>query len=180
MNARHESVDWNREVLARSRDEFVVAHPHLFLVCPSEESQRGLSKTTRPHRRASVAMPEVTLRLEEGQQLAQEIAEHHPIVVLALPVSSEKRRSRLGRTPDNDLVVMDLTVSKAHATVEHGVGHLSIRDMGSSNGTLVRGRKLQGGESADLAPGDEVVLGSARFHVVDAAGCWAIVRREIG
>jgi pSer/pThr/pTyr-binding forkhead associated (FHA) protein len=70
-----------------------------------------------------------------------------------------------GRDPDAPIFLDDVTVSRHHAefTVEDGV--LSVRDLGSTNGTYVNGRRTDG---ATLEAGDEVIIG--RFHLVVARG----------
>jgi hypothetical protein len=66
-------------------------------------------------------------------------------------------RYRLGRGPDNDFVVDDTTVSGAHCeiTVEEGV---SVRDLGSTNGTFVDGQRIT---ESPLALGQILKLGDA-------------------
>ena len=50
---------------------------------------------------------------------------------------------RIGRAPDNDLVVDDLIVSRYHAELRSTPdGHYEITDLGSPNGTYVNGRRV--------------------------------------
>lgn len=46
-------------------------------------------------------------------------------------------RLTIGRLSDNDLVIPDVAISKRHAVIEIGPDGCSIRDCGSTNGTLV-------------------------------------------
>ena len=48
-------------------------------------------------------------------------------------------RLTIGRISDNDLVIPDMAISKHHAIIEIGPDDCSIRDRGSTNGTLVNG-----------------------------------------
>lgn len=70
-----------------------------------------------------------------------------------------------GRDPEAPIFLDDVTVSRHHAefTVEEGI--LTVRDLGSTNGTYVNGRRIDAGT---LEPGDEVIIG--RFHLVVARG----------
>ncbi len=65
--------------------------------------------------------------------------------------------ARIGRAPENDIVLSDLSVSRRHAMV-HGDASLgwAIVDLGSHNGTYVNGRRVR---QAQLGVGDVVVLG---------------------
>ncbi|MCX7805053.1 MAG: FHA domain-containing protein [Planctomycetota bacterium] len=49
----------------------------------------------------------------------------------------------IGRAPDNTAVFDDILVSRHHATIECGAnGEVTIRDLGSSNGTFVNGERV--------------------------------------
>ena len=71
-------------------------------------------------------------------------------------------RVLLGRSSACGLVFTDETVSRRHAElrIEHGVWML--RDLGSSNGTYVNGRRVV---EAEVAAGDEIALGACRFRL---------------
>jgi len=64
----------------------------------------------------------------------------------------------LGREPENDIVIGDHLVSRRHAAiVPVADGHV-VRDLGSTNGTWVNGRRI-GEQPVHLYPGDYVTLG---------------------
>ena len=66
----------------------------------------------------------------------------------------------LGRSRDADVVVDDPNVSRKHAEVRPSGGSWIVRDLGSTNGVKVNGRRIQGPQS--LRPGDTIELGTAR------------------
>ena len=66
----------------------------------------------------------------------------------------------LGRSRDADGVVDDPNVSRKHAEVRPSGGSWIVRDLGSTNGVKVNGRRIQGPQS--LRPGDTIELGTAR------------------
>jgi hypothetical protein len=66
----------------------------------------------------------------------------------------------LGRSREADIVVDDPNVSRRHAEVRPSGGSWIVRDLGSTNGVKVNGRRIQGPES--LKPGDEIQLGTSR------------------
>jgi hypothetical protein len=75
--------------------------------------------------------------------------------VRTLPIG---RRVRIGRQADNDLVVTDPGVSRHHAEVTSERGTCALRDLGSTNGTLVNGTRVS---EHVLRDGDRVQIGSS-------------------
>ena len=68
----------------------------------------------------------------------------------------------VGRSRDCDIVLSDANVSRRHAEVRPGAaGVWTIADLGSTNGVLVNGRRIDGME--ELRPGDRVALGTAEI-----------------
>src|SRR3954454_11565602 len=51
---------------------------------------------------------------------------------------------RLGRDPDNELVLAEDGVSRRHARIERRSGRLVLMDVGSTNGTLLNDEELTG------------------------------------
>lgn len=79
---------------------------------------------------------------------------------------------RIGREMSNDKVLNFAVISHRHAelTIQDD-GKCLIRDLGSTNGTYVNGKKIQGEHL--LRPGDRLVLASVPFD-------WERVVEEIG
>jgi DNA-binding SARP family transcriptional activator len=69
--------------------------------------------------------------------------------------------TRIGRLPDNDIVIDDENVSRYHAVVIDTGGSFVISDLRSTNGILVHGRRIRG--SASLADGDHIHIGGHEF-----------------
>ena len=67
----------------------------------------------------------------------------------------------IGRSRECDVVLDDVNVSRRHAEVRPGreAGAWTITDLGSTNGTRVNGRPVQGAH--ELRPGDRLELGTA-------------------
>ena len=78
----------------------------------------------------------------------------------------------LGRAPDNDVVVPDVSISRFHAFVKQDAnGRWLMQDAGSTNGTTVNGSSVprQGhGPAAELSPGDDVRLGQVELTFLDS------------
>jgi FHA domain/zinc-ribbon domain len=66
----------------------------------------------------------------------------------------------IGRSPDADVFLDDVTVSRTHAVLSRGDGGYTIADSGSLNGTYVNRRRV---ERAQLEDGDEVQIGKYRL-----------------
>ena len=70
---------------------------------------------------------------------------------------------RIGRTPDNDIVLRDLDVSRYHAELHrHPDGSFEIIDRGSHNGTFVNGERIT---RKLLTEQDIVSIGHATFRL---------------
>jgi len=72
---------------------------------------------------------------------------------------------RIGRHPEADILLDDVTVSRRHALASTLDGRVVLTDQGSLNGTYVAGERV---DSHVLADGDEVQVG--RFHLVFREG----------
>src|ERR1700730_406842 len=64
----------------------------------------------------------------------------------------------IGRLPDNDLTIAKESVSRYHARIEAAQGGYRIADLGSQNGTQLKGARLRY-ESRWLANGDTILIG---------------------
>jgi SARP family transcriptional regulator, regulator of embCAB operon len=84
------------------------------------------------------------LRDPEGQ--------HYPLVGMA---------TRIGRSPDNDIVLTDEKVSRHHAVIIDTGATFVITDLGSTNGVRVLGQRIHG--SAELSEGDRIRIGDHEF-----------------
>jgi pSer/pThr/pTyr-binding forkhead associated (FHA) protein len=67
----------------------------------------------------------------------------------------------IGREPDCDLLIGDLTVSRKHARLERAAEGWLLTDLGSTNGTRLNGWRIR--EPVRLRAGDRVAFGSAVF-----------------
>jgi FhaA, N-terminal domain/FHA domain len=67
----------------------------------------------------------------------------------------------LGRSRDADVQVDDPNVSRKHAEVRPSGASWTVRDLGSTNGVKVNGRRIQGAQS--LRDGDTITLGTSEI-----------------
>jgi hypothetical protein len=69
-------------------------------------------------------------------------------------------RTVIGRSPECDIFLDDVTVSRRHAELSRDADTFTIRDLGSLNGTFVNRRRI---EQAELYDDDEVQIGKYRL-----------------
>lgn len=67
----------------------------------------------------------------------------------------------IGRDPAASISIADQTISKKHAKIVKEGTVIKIEDLGSSNGTLINGKKLEAGHVAKLAKEDMIKLGNS-------------------
>jgi len=76
----------------------------------------------------------------------------------------EGGRTMIGRSPDNEIFLDDVTVSRKHAVLLDEDGTLSIEDLGSLNGTFVNRKRIDA--RTKLESGDEVQIGKYRMSYI--------------
>lgn len=81
---------------------------------------------------------------------------------LSCPVSRHAVNVLIGRG-DVDLRIESPAVSRRHARVNGDRTALMLEDLGSSNGSSINGVPCLEGEILYVEPGDDIVLGNARF-----------------
>jgi ABC-type multidrug transport system ATPase subunit/ABC-type multidrug transport system permease subunit len=100
----------------------------------------------------------------QGQQVGAQpdmlpSVDRRPTARMPLPAKA----MRIGRVPDNDLVLSDLNVSRHHAELRKSpTGTYEIVDLGSHNGTFVNGQRVT---NQLLTEQDLVSIGSSTFRL---------------
>ena len=70
-------------------------------------------------------------------------------------------QTRLGRAPESEIFLDDVTVSRRHAEISRLKDGFTIHDTGSLNGTYLNGTVIT---ESELNSGDEVQIGKFRLH----------------
>ncbi len=107
---------------------------------------------------------------EPGEELINSLIESAPrgaalLVVKSGPAAGtsfilEKPKTTIGRHPDSDIFLDDITVSRRHAEFVREREEYSLSDVGSLNGTYVNHVRT---DHEDLKSGDEVQIGKYRL-----------------
>jgi pSer/pThr/pTyr-binding forkhead associated (FHA) protein len=79
----------------------------------------------------------------------------------------DRARLSVGRDPESDIFLNDITVSRTHAILEYEDGVASVKDAGSLNGTYVNGEVV---EAAVLGNGDVVQIGTFQMLFLSGPG----------
>ena len=104
---------------------------------------------------------------EERGDLLEELGIDGPALVIrsgggrtgeAFPV--DRAQTTIGRSPECDIFLDDVTVSRRHAVVARGNDGFTIEDLGSLNGTFLNRSRI---ERDSLENGDEVQIGKYRL-----------------
>lgn len=78
----------------------------------------------------------------------------------------EAESTTIGRGPDSDVVLPNREVSRRHAAVRRQADRYALVDLGSKNGVILNGARLEG--TALLSDGDEILIGPCyRLRFVD-------------
>jgi hypothetical protein len=121
--------------------------------------------------RDSGAETTMAYTLDEREDDAAEVLEDLGVKGPALVVRSgggragetfhpEGERTTIGRSPDCEIFLDDVTVSRKHAVLTQRDGKFVIEDLGSLNGTFLNRHRI---ESAELNDGDELQIGKYRL-----------------
>jgi len=80
-------------------------------------------------------------------------------------VLKQGQRFTIGRTPENDIVLSDMSVSRKHAEVSPRPDGFYIRDVGSSNGVSVNQTHLD--NPYRLSNGDHIMVGNVLVYFLE-------------
>jgi DNA-binding NtrC family response regulator len=85
--------------------------------------------------------------------------------VVATHTLPELGEVRIGRARENDVQIIDASVSRVHAKITIDDRGVTIEDMSSANGTRVRGTVIEAGKPVPVVLGEVMDLGSAMVMV---------------
>jgi Inner membrane component of T3SS, cytoplasmic domain/Domain of unknown function (DUF1707) len=81
--------------------------------------------------------------------------------------AGDQARFTIGRNPDCDLVIADISVSRWHAGLARGADGWLLTDLGSTNGTRLNGWRVR--DAVPVRCGDRVSFGAVTFEFRDRA-----------
>jgi pSer/pThr/pTyr-binding forkhead associated (FHA) protein len=107
---------------------------------------------------------DVTLKVLEGAKVGAKI-------------SIKKPEFTIGRSQGCSLCAGSSAVSRQHCMISRDESKVTIRDMGSRNGTLVNGAKIEG--TVELASGDEITVGPLKFLLTISTSLNSVKKPEV-
>lgn len=98
---------------------------------------------------------DVILKVTKGSKIGAKIA-------------VKKDQFLIGRSPECHLCAGSTSISRQHCAITRDGTKVTIKDLGSRNGTLVNGEKITG--EVELKSGDDIGIGSLGFMVTISSG----------
>ena len=103
--------------------------------------------------------------LAPGQALL--LVKRGPNAGSSFVIDAGTETTTLGRNPDSDVFLDDVTVSRKHAEVRRRADGFYVHDVGSLNGTYLNRERV---DVTKLAAGDELQIGKFRVLFVPSEG----------
>jgi len=92
-------------------------------------------------------------------------------------VAIKKEEFLIGRSQKCHLCVGSTAVSRRHCAIYRQTASVTIKDLGSRNGTLVNDERISG--EVELSSGDEIVVGPLRFQLTISTGISNLKRPKV-
>ena len=154
--------------LAPPRAAAPVPEPEVATASASGPAVVPMAKPLRSRERAPEAAPapEPDSSTREFDYLVTKLKPRlvvqHSKVIEDGRVFEIKGGATIGRSPRSQIVLPDEFVSSTHARIFARKQFLFLEDLGSTNGTFIDGRRLEG--ERQIKPGQEIVIGDTIFR----------------
>jgi|688.fasta_scaffold290592_1 hypothetical protein len=165
--------------VSRSKESF-----QLFVTCPVLAGSGLREGTLSSRTEAAQAMPRkrrMTLLFKPTQFLSDAKAEAESLqqAIYALQkgddsVTPDQCVFTIGREPGNDLVIPDFSISREHAVIRLRGDKIFLSDLGSSNGTLLNGVKIDS-DQVEIKYSDTICFGRITFTVLSPGQLYHIL-----
>ena len=159
--------------------------PEQFLVTCSQgvllENYAAPSSRIKLARVETISEPdEEALLVDMGHRQAEALLEARVIPLEKRDINSSERMIFVGRSPDNDIVVLNKLVSKLHAYFCQipGTTVVQVVDMNSTNGTFINGQRLLPSVKQRLEDADVVSFGpETRLEYFSPNGFYKLLQK---
>ena len=144
--------------------------------CPACGAEVSAETTECPQCGARLAEPTAAFQPVEIDPVVSrpnEMPSETPVLVVRKGPQPGERffidrgKLTIGRDPESDIFLNDMTVSRTHAVVQCEANVVDVKDSGSLNGTYLNGEIV---ESATLKNGDVVQIGTFQMLFVSGSG----------
>jgi hypothetical protein len=164
------AIDYLKSLQKLGPEEFLATYPHALLL----ESYLAPSSRTKLGRVETIA--ELDINDLDSQTESHEngpLLQARVIPLEKRDKSSSERMLFVGRSPNNDIVVLNKMVSKLHAYFCQVPGSeiIQLVDMNSTNGTFINGKKISPSVKMNLEDEDVISFGpETRMAYFSATG----------
>jgi hypothetical protein len=158
-----EPADHYLGLVKLGREAFIASAAPAALVRVRADSSLGSTGTTPPPGEDASRESSVDLQMDtyvgapDGRARRQRRLEIYPL--LKKPSAPFPDMITVGRTPNNDVVLKDATVSRLHVFFRHRGSTWQIADGGSKNGTFLDGKPLAPRRELGVGSGQLVKIG---------------------
>lgn len=161
-----------------SRDQFEETFPHSFLLVRHRKDAKDSQWSFKTQTVASGMFE--SYEGEEPVSISPEVMEFEVFPVTKSPGNPWPERISVGRARNNDIVILDNSVSKLHGHfVEAGAGELALVDAGSRNGTKVGSERLKPSEPRVVTSGDVLTFGAASLTFLSSGAMYDLVESYV-
>jgi hypothetical protein len=166
-----------REAGERAADDFVREHPHPFLV------SSGVLGVRLPKLGSDELAPESTAIIDIRPGVAHAPSASNPLAGQVHVVAKREEGEgviTVGRGDENDIVLVDPSVSNTHGYFERADDAVSVADIGSRNGTYVNQVRISVGDKIPLEDEDVVTFGRVSFQLFRPLALYMALRELTG
>ena len=172
-------LDYLKSLQGLGREQFLVAHKSPLLL----ESYLAPSSRAKLARVETISEMEVMdLILGTGNGEDGTLLQARVIALEKRDKNSSERMIFVGRSADNDIVLLNKMVSKLHAYFCQVPGSQTMQlvDMNSTNGTFLNGSRLSPSVKTSLVDGDVISFGpETKLEFFSSAGFYRILQHLI-
>ncbi len=162
-----------------TREMFLSRYSQAAFIAHSVEGASGSDWSFRTQTVSSATLSIGKLLAEQGVALDKDTADGRVYPLVKTQDNPWQGRISIGRARNNDIVLVDTSVSKLHAHVNIEGGASTLTDAGSRNGTIVNGKRLKEGDKVDLVTNDKVVFGRVELVFFDKNGLYDLLMSRL-
>lgn len=156
-----------------SLKEFLMTFQSPFLVGQDLYQGEMMQKTIQGYNPTVKFQGDENAEVEQAGGLNKHIFYFHSTLEMGKEV-----RFKIGRTSNNDVVIVDYTISKQHAVIIRRQNSFLIVDKGATNGTTLNMQKLEPNTEHRLKGNDLVAFGRLGFVIMKPIKLFLISRHH--
>ncbi|HEY6878503.1 MAG TPA: FHA domain-containing protein [Polyangiales bacterium] len=158
---------WRKSLEGVTRQQFVVRHPHAFLIWAPKQAADAISHVTNQQMGFHTQVHSSQRRAHTSAGSDDEVL---VIPLVKAPGNPFPERISVGRAPNCDIVLRDPSVSKLHGHFRNITPDSAVfTDAKSANGTRHNGATLAAGAAIEVKTFAYLTLGRIRVQLLSSA-----------